>query len=64
MKKYLICRTFCTRYRWEVEAESEEEALKMLDDEEETPLMAGDEEWLGMWDNSNQGDEAIELTEE
>lgn len=71
LKQYVICRSFVTRMRWKVEAESPKAALAMLDHESaydhsegSTPWDAGDEEWLGPYSSTGieeNEDSCIEL---
>lgn len=47
MKKFRISRAYVTRLEWVVEAEDGDAALEMLDNDDQTPNDAADEEWLG-----------------
>ena len=56
MKHYWISRTYATKYVWTVEAETEEEALAMLDDEDQTPTESADEVWIGPVQNHTRSE--------
>ncbi|MFM6929028.1 MAG: hypothetical protein ACKOX6_11225 [Bdellovibrio sp.] len=59
MKKFVIARTYCTRFYWTVEAKNKKEALAKLDSDdqsEELPFDAAEEVWQGPYHSNDQGD--------
>lgn len=66
MKTFIVCRSFVTRLRWTIEAKDEQDAINAMDDENRTPIMAADEEWIGpIWGTSldEQEDNVIEISD-
>jgi hypothetical protein len=65
MKKFVVSRVYATRLEWTVEAETEAEAVAMMDDDEKTPTEMGSETWLGpahVLSSSEMSDDCKEKT--
>jgi hypothetical protein len=63
MAKFKISRAYVTRYEWTVDAANADDALKMLDDDEnELPTSLADEQWQGpVWScSADQTEDRVE----